>query len=300
MDKNTQGYSVIIPSYNRPEMLKRSLASVYAQTVRPSQIYLTIDEPKDAEKYAFLCDYDDSLQVTYTGGGFGGAKARNVGLDQVESEFVFFLDDDDEWLPNKIEEQIQLLERKTDCVAVTCSCLEEYGHKQRLVSRSENEVNRYVKVLNLAGGFSCFGMRRDGALRGIRLNEDLRSAQDYEFYLRVSQHGKCAVVEEPLVLFYQHSGLRITTSAVSHRRATLYKVLADNSNLFSASESRFFKAKVEILTAGDHENIARGIVQYSKGLCFLLLAGSYPSLSVRILWRGVRQVLSNCKQKYKK
>lgn len=300
MGKNTQGYSVIIPSCNRPEMLRRSLASVYAQTVLPSQIYLTIDEPEDPKKYAFLCDYDDSLQVTYTGGGFGGAKARNVGLDQVEAEFVFFLDDDDEWLPNKIEEQIQLLERKTDCVAVTCSCFEEHGHKKRLVSRSEDEVNRYVKVLNLAGGFSCFGIRRDGALREIRLNEDLRSAQDYEFYIRVSQHGKCAVVEEPLVLFYQHSEARITTSAASHRRDTLYKVLADNSNLFSASESRFYEAKVEILTAGDHENLVVGILQYLKGSYFLLLAHSYPSLSVRILWRGAKGVLSNCKQKYNK
>ena len=141
-------------------------------------------------------------------------------------------------------------------------------------------------------------MRRDGALRVIRLNEDLRSAQDYEFYIRVSQHGRCAVVEEPLVLFYQHSGARITTSAASHRRATLYKVLADNSNLFSASESRFFKAKVEILTAGDHENLVVGIVQYLKGTCFLLLAHSYLSLSVRILWRGAKKVFSNCKQKY--
>ena len=104
-------YAVIIPSYNRPEMLQRALASVFAQTLAPTQICLTIDEPEDSEKYAFLRDYDASvLDVVFSGGGCGGAKARNLGLDRVKDvDYVFFLDDDDEWLPEKSEKQIVLV-----------------------------------------------------------------------------------------------------------------------------------------------------------------------------------------------
>ena len=158
------GYSVVIPSYKRVELLQRALASVYAQSLVPSSVHLVIDEPEDFDKYAFLNKHDDSLRVTFTGGGFGGAKARNVGLDQVDADFVFFLDDDDEWLPEKAEKQIELLESRPDAVGVTCQYWKGNDAGKELIARSEDLVNRCVKIWNYSGGFSCFGMRWSGEL----------------------------------------------------------------------------------------------------------------------------------------
>ena len=130
----------------------------------------------------------------------------------------------------------------------------------------------------------------------MRLNNDLKSAQDYEFYIRVARFGKCAVVEEPLVKFYQHDEGRITSAASSHRRKTLYKVLVNNADLFSHREALFFKAKVELLTACDCSNLLIGMLQYLRGVCFLLLACMYMSLSVKILYRGASGlILSSCR-----
>lgn len=201
-------------------MLERALASVYAQTVLPLAIYLIIDEPENYDLYTFLGAYDARLHVSFTGGGYGGAKARNVGLEQAETEFVFFLDDDDEWFPEKTEKQIALLNQRPDAVGVTCGRVVVDGNKNKLaeVGYSEGEINRRINMENLTGSFSQFGFRRSLA-SGIRLLNELPSAQDFEFYIRLSRFGKIVAVDENLMYYYRHEGPTITKSIRNKIRA---------------------------------------------------------------------------------
>ena len=118
---STAGYSVVIPSCGRPEMLQRALDSIASQTVSPKKIYLVIDEAEGDKEYSFLVKYGDALQTKFTGGGLGGAGARNLGLDQLSDEdYVFFLDDDDEWCSSKIEKQLSYLENNKNIIGITC------------------------------------------------------------------------------------------------------------------------------------------------------------------------------------
>lgn len=284
-------YSVIIPSYQRPKMLERALLSVYKQTYSPDAVYLVIDEIANASIYAFLDNFDKRLNVTYTGGGFGGAKARNVGLEKATEDIVFFLDDDDEWLPEKAEKQIALLEDNPSLVAVTCACYMVSNNSRMLVRKRPEEVNRYVKVYNLTGGFSCFGFRRSGLLKKIRLDPDLPSAQDYEFYIRVSIFGKFGVVETPQVIFNVHQYARITNSTRNLRRNTLNRILKKNVALFSEREKMFYIAKMEIITAGDQVHFTKALYQFLYGVLNLIKARKYPKLGVIILFRGTRDLL---------
>ena len=207
-------YAVIIPSYNRPELLKRALASVYAQTLEPERIYLVIDEQEDPVKYAFLQDHDERLEVCYTGGGAGGASARNVGLEKAATDYVFFLDDDDEWLPQKNEKQVRLLESRNDCVGVTCwrSVINQQRSTTSVVEIDERELNAKIDLRNIAGSFSFFGFKRNAQTKAIRVDGRLECAQDMEFYMAVAQCGKIAVSEEVLANYYIHLGVRITGS----------------------------------------------------------------------------------------
>ena len=123
MSSVTAKYAVVIPSHRRPEMLKRAVRSVFHQTLAPQAVFLIVDEEDNREAYSFLKTFDKRLHLEFTGGGFGGAKARNVGLDLIaeeDFEYIFFLDDDDEWLPNKVECQIQRLLDEPDAICVTC------------------------------------------------------------------------------------------------------------------------------------------------------------------------------------
>ena len=285
-------YAVIIPSYNRPDMLKRALASVYVQTVLPSQICLTIDEPEDGEKYAFLADYDDALQVTYSGGGFGGAKARNVGLDQVgDVDYVFFLDDDDEWLPEKIEKQVDLLERRPDAMGVTCDCYRCIGDSRSVVSRDEQKINRYVKLWNFTGGFSCFGVRWKGILREMRLRDELASAQDFEYYIRVAQAGVITSVHDALILFYAHDGVRISGNRLK-KKESYEQILKMNREILGFEDVMFNRAKMDLMTAPFLSSIWGGFFAYLTGTLRLIAAFCLPSISWHLWISSTRHFIS--------
>jgi glycosyltransferase involved in cell wall biosynthesis len=287
-------YAVIIPSYNRPEMLKRALASVYAQTVRPSQICLTIDEPEDGEKYAFLDRYDDALQVTYTGGGYGGAKARNVGLDQVDDvDYVFFLDDDDEWLPEKTEKQIALLDQRPDAIGVTCYYYRIQGGESHIVVKgTEEELNRSVRLWNYTGGFSCFGIRWSANGAQLRLCDALMSSQDFEYYIQVADYGSIAVLNSPMVNYYAHSNTRISGSRLS-KRISLNHILKIHSDRFSARERYFTRAKILLLTAPFLGNRMLSVWDFTLGSFFIILSFKAPKLSYRI-WMGSFRGVCRC------
>ncbi len=285
-------YAVIIPSYNRPEMLKRSLASVFAQTMLPSKIHLVIDEPEDGEKYAFLGDYSHVLDVTFSGGGCGGAKARNLGLDRVKDvDYVFFLDDDDEWLPEKSEKQIALLERRPAAVGVTCACYRCSGDARSLVSRDEKQINRYVKLWNFTGGFSCFGFRWNEATKGLRLRGELMSAQDFEFYMRIALEGVIVSVSEPLILFYAHDGPRISGNRLK-KKQSYERILQMNRNIFGFEDVMFNRAKMELMTAPFLSSIWAGFFTYIKGTLLLLAAFCLPSISWHLWSSSTRHFIS--------
>ena len=184
MTAKSRDYTVIIPSKDRVEMLQDALASALGQSLTPAFIHLVIDEPTDSVKYDFLSRYDSRLVVHFTGGGFGGAKARNVGLSRVRTAYVFFLDDDDVWLPQKVEMQISALEARSEWTGITCWRCEEQGSTRRNHRVSNWGLKNLGRVINIVGSFSQFGMRVNERTRDLRLEPSLRSSQDFEFYLQ--------------------------------------------------------------------------------------------------------------------
>jgi glycosyltransferase involved in cell wall biosynthesis len=111
--------SVIIPTLRRPALLLRALDSVFAQSFADFEVIVVVDGP-DAETVATLQNLTDPrLQVVSNPQSLTAAGARNVGAGRARGEFVAFLDDDDEWLPTKLEQQLRVAEGRGD-VLVTC------------------------------------------------------------------------------------------------------------------------------------------------------------------------------------
>lgn len=281
-------YSVIIPSHRRPELLRRALNSVYAQTLPPAEILLVIDEPEDWEKYRFLRDYDERLKVSFTGGGKGGAGARNIGLDRASTGFVFFLDDDDEWLPEKCELQIEAF--KSDQSAVGVSCWREVCQETgaRIPVRiSEREVNEWIRARNVVGSFSFFGFRRNAATGHLRLDENLEAAQDFEFYIRLADFGSTLVVRRVLVRYFNHGGSQITDSRYRKLRALEY-IYRKHSVEWSFWERMWWLGKLEVFRAGQASNWADQFFHLCKAIPPLALALRSPVETLKLLKKGIR------------
>ena len=108
--------SVIIPTYNRNESLKRCIQSVIFQTYQNFEILVMDDGSTDGTK-EIVTDFNDPRIIYEWDDNWGGpAKPRNRGIKKSSGEFIAFLDSDDWWLPKKLEESVVVLEKGSDLV----------------------------------------------------------------------------------------------------------------------------------------------------------------------------------------
>ena len=104
---HTSLVSVIIPTYRRPKLVLRAVTGALAQTLTNIEVIVVVDGPDPATE-AVLAGVDDPrFRVLLLPENVRSAEARNVGVKAAKGEWVAFLDDDDEWMPNKLELQLQ-------------------------------------------------------------------------------------------------------------------------------------------------------------------------------------------------
>ena len=107
--------SCIIPTRNRLSFLKRALESILRQTYNNYEIII-IDDNSDKKVYEGIKKIiykNDKIRYFRNETVLGGGESRNVGISKAKGEYLAFLDDDDEWLPNKLSLQIKYLNKHT-------------------------------------------------------------------------------------------------------------------------------------------------------------------------------------------
>ena len=102
--------SVVIPTRGRPTLVTRAVASVLGQTRRDLEVIVVVDGPDPATTAALEAVTDPRLRVLANPATLGAGAARNAGIAAAAAPWVAFLDDDDAWLPAKLERQVAALE----------------------------------------------------------------------------------------------------------------------------------------------------------------------------------------------
>jgi glycosyltransferase involved in cell wall biosynthesis len=143
----------------------------------------------------------------------GGAGARNDGISCSRGEWIAFLDDDDEWMPTKLESQLGALNANLSAVACSCSFVRRFpSGASRLVVVPENVTLRQVLSGSVLGGASMC-LCSSNVLREIGgFDPDFRSGQDWDLWARLRQKGVVTTCRESLVLYHAHEGSRITNN----------------------------------------------------------------------------------------
>ena len=110
--------SVVIPTYNRAQMLERAISSVYKQTLAPAEIIVVDDGSQDSTQEMILQKYP---QVNYVKQDRKGVSiARNAGIKIAQGVWVALLDSDDEWMPRKLEEQADMAKQEPTISLIHC------------------------------------------------------------------------------------------------------------------------------------------------------------------------------------
>jgi glycosyltransferase involved in cell wall biosynthesis len=182
--------AVVIPAYRAEATIGRALAGIAAQTVRPREVIVVVDgttDPSaDAAEAARSLLGDIALKVVRQERKGPGA-ARNRGMAEASASWIAFLDADDEWLPEKLERTLAVIERD-DLVLAATSFLRMEGSSETPVDCTRrfqaadpwDALYRYGYLAT-----STVVARRDLLLAAGRFDESLPTAQDFDLWLKL-------------------------------------------------------------------------------------------------------------------
>jgi glycosyltransferase involved in cell wall biosynthesis len=208
--------SVVVPTHNRRDLLERALSSALAQRNVELEIIVVDDASSDgtAAFVESLAAADSRVRSIRSETSRGGGASRNAGIESSRGRVVAFLDDDDEWLPGKLERQLALLAANPDAVACSANFEQLFpSGRRRTFTVPHRPSIAAVLYENVLGGASVCACSLD-ALRAIGgFDARLKSAQDFDLWIRLRQRGAIVACGESLVLYREHAGPRITTRA---------------------------------------------------------------------------------------
>jgi glycosyltransferase involved in cell wall biosynthesis len=116
----TSDISVVIPYYNRERYIDETIHSVLTQTLKPLEILIVNDCSRQSSR-RYIDRYADACRIVDLQSNVGLAGSRNAGIRCARGKFLAFLDDDDIWLPRKLEIQREYMQAHPDCGAVHCA-----------------------------------------------------------------------------------------------------------------------------------------------------------------------------------
>jgi len=211
--------TAIITSYKRKtDIVKRALDSVLSQTYKNIEIILVDDNREDEEGIKYSSDLntliseiseklsdDMSIRIIRTENGKHGAQAaRNTGIAKAKGEYVAFLDDDDEWLPEKMEKQVKLMDEHPEAgMSFTAGYRVNENYNPPFVKLYHGNFMDKVGYRDLLRE-DCIGTTSQAFIRKEVLekvggfDESLPARQDYEMWIRISREYDILGVRDPL------------------------------------------------------------------------------------------------------
>lgn len=215
--------STIIPTRNRSNYVTEAVESVLAQTYPHIEIFLIDDGSTDGTGEA-MKRFGDKIIYLYQENK-GVCAARNLALSKAQGKYIAFLDDDDIWLPEKIERDVEFLEKNDDYGFVFsgfCYFSDDQDRMDERVSLKEGEETTYDYLYgdNVIYSTSLVTMRKACLDEVGFFDESLIQSADYDMWLRIAKHYKFGFIPECLAKYRLHN---TNMSKNLKRRIKVYK-----------------------------------------------------------------------------
>lgn len=239
-------FSIVTPSYNRPDFLERLLESICRQTIRDFEVFVIDDASLDQEAYDRVIgrfSKDINLQYLRNEVNRGAQYSRNRGVAASAGKLIAFVDDDDEWLPGKLERQAALFSSASERLGLVYTWADAVSEETIVLHqyRAVHQGNVLAALLDACFIPSPTVVVRRAAIEKLGgFDESLPSCQDWDMWTRVAEAGyDIAVVKDVLALHHKHPRASIGASSRSlegffrfyEKHTVLYKRLGMERNL---------------------------------------------------------------------
>ena len=292
--------SVIIPTYNRAQVLPRAIDSVLHQTLTDLEL-IVVDDGSTDNTQEVIATYDDNrLKYIQHDTNQNASVARNTGIDNASGEFIAFLDSDDECQLDRLQQQVNHLQNHSEeWVANYCGVhIERQSRaKQILADIFDNNAEYTGQEDVIAGLLTLSGLMHAGSTLCVRqtaveaingFDERFDRHQDIEFTIRLAKYGKIGYVDEELVSL--HESNKPSRETVANSKEILFEKFGDEIRVLK--RNGYPVRKNHNFVEGRHY-VRAG--QFRAG--FKLLRNSRPSTLNHLLGLGL-DVFRGVKNKY--
>jgi glycosyltransferase involved in cell wall biosynthesis len=244
--------SAIITTYNRPSYLERAVHSVLKQTYSNIEL-VVVDDHSDTHARETLAEIDLGELTAVTcvrhEENRGANAARNTGIEASSGEYIAFLDDDDRWVPEKIERQVDVFLDSSQDVGVVYAGIKKITENGIQVTNPpaiDGDMTKALLCGNVVGSMSVVMVRADLAKR-VPLDEQFPSWADLEWYVNLSKHAEFSRIPEPLVVYDSRSHNRL--SADLDKKLTAYELFVEEFGPGAREYGTLFYRKMRGWTA---------------------------------------------------
>ena len=202
--------SVVIPTYNRARFLRGAVRSVLEQTFQDFEIVIVDDASSDDTREVVASLEDPRIRYVRLEQNRRIAAARNTGVSSSTGEYIAFLDDDDEWRPGKLEQQVRILD----------SCASTVGAVYTAFARVDVATGEAVGVItpvkrghilhelcgrNWVGTASTVCVRRRCFDEVGLFDESVEFGEEYDMWIRIAHRFDFRYIDEALVVYGLHA-----------------------------------------------------------------------------------------------
>ncbi len=269
--------SVIITSYNQKDYLREAVESVLSQTLKPYEIIVCDDASSDGSA-ELIRDYEQKYPGLVKGllheKNLGIAKNRNSGINASSGEFITWLDGDDRFRPEKLQQELNKMLAHPDIKWVYSQeiIVDEEGNELHTRYKKHYEGNIFENLMHIIGSEPNRQLIETAALRKIGLfQEDLEMYEDFDLCLRLARHYRCAYCEEILTEYRMHPDNFHKSPSEKHLKS-LEKIHTNlKKMLASEPEAKQRRMEHDFLNSQFLLLIQRDIEEGRRGSLFLLL-----------------------------
>jgi glycosyltransferase involved in cell wall biosynthesis len=285
---STPRVTAVIPTRNRADLVCRAVESVLSQTMTELECIVVVDGPDPSTSEVLASITDPRLKVVALETNVGGCEARNIGIRAARSEWIALLDDDDEWLPRRLETQLAAAASAEPVTMVASRFLDRAGYgdliRPRKFLNPGQPISEFLwcEVSPFGGieGFpqtSTWLVKREFALE-VPFTKDLKALQDLDWLLHAFDHPQMRVrfVDEPLTVFHNDVARARVAKRIDWKFC--YEWAMSNRALFTSKAFAYFLV-VYCVNPAAQQGASRSELRSLLSDC-----RRYGKISPKLLW----------------
>ena len=216
--------SIIMPSYNTSSFIAESIQAVLAQTYQAWELIIVDDcslDNTDEVVKPFL--EDDRIKYYKNKKNSGAAVSRNKALREAKGKWIAFLDSDDLWMPEKLEKQIEFMEKNGYHFSYTNYAEIDTENKRNGVTVTGPKKITKTGFYNYCWP-GCLTVMYDREFVGLIQIADIKKNNDYAMWLKVCQKAECYLLDEELALYRRGRTGSVSTHSIKTMIGWHYKL----------------------------------------------------------------------------